>query len=242
MSERTAPRPPQVTLSGWAILVGSVIVLVSVYDTVANLRSIDTRDELQRMLSEPPLSGTGMSFERLLDVMHGASLVAGACAAAMAVLGAFVLRRHKEARIAVSVLAVPLFLCGLLVGGFAASMVAVAAVCCCGPAQLVTGSPVVRRSGPLAHRRRPRSGPSVRSRRRVTNPVARVPCPRPRSTRRPALAPRGPTVRDRGRATAPSRRLPPPTPPADRERCCPLASWSGSSPGSRSSARSPRCW
>jgi len=128
MSERTLPRPPQVTFSGWAILVGSVIVLVSVYDTVANLRSIDTREEVERMLSEPPLSGTGLGLERVLDMMHGASLVAGGCAAAMAVLGFFVLRRHQQARIGVSVLAVPLFLCGLVVGGFAASMVAVAAV------------------------------------------------------------------------------------------------------------------
>ena len=128
MSERTLPRPPQVTFSGWVILVGSLVVLSTVYDTVANLRSIDTREEVEQMLSEPPLSGTGVGLQRMLDMMHGAALVAGACAAAMAVMGAFVLRRHHQARVVVSILAVPLFVCGLLVGGFATSLVAVAAV------------------------------------------------------------------------------------------------------------------
>lgn len=128
MSERTLPRPPQVTFSGWVILVGSMVVLTTIYDTVANLRSIDTREQVQEMLSEPPLSGTNVTLERMLDLMHGASLVAGGCAAAMVILGAFVLRRHEQARIVVTVLAVPLFVSGLLVGGFATSLVAVAAM------------------------------------------------------------------------------------------------------------------
>ncbi|WP_110206899.1 hypothetical protein [Nocardioides daejeonensis] len=128
MSERTVPRPPQVTFSGWAILVGSVVVLISVYDTVARLRSIDTREQIEKSLSEPPLSGTGLDLQRVIDLMHGASLVAGACAAAMAILGVFVLQRHQQARVVISVLAVPLFVSGLLVGGFAASLVAVSVV------------------------------------------------------------------------------------------------------------------
>lgn len=128
MSERTLPRPPQVTFSGWVILVGSIFVLFSVYDTVANLRSIETRESVQRMISEPPLEGMGVGLQEMLDLMHASALVAGGCAAATAILGAYVLRRNTSALVGVSVLALPLLLAGMVAGGFASSMVAVAVV------------------------------------------------------------------------------------------------------------------
>jgi hypothetical protein len=59
--------------------------------------------------------------------MHGAALVVGACAAAAAILGWFVMQRQKSARVALSIVAVPLFVAGLIAGGFLTSMVAVCA-------------------------------------------------------------------------------------------------------------------
>lgn len=121
------PRPIQVTFGGWVILVGSVFALVSVYETVAGLRSIDTREGILKALSEPPLDGMGLGLQEVLDFMHGTALVAGACAAAMAILGGYVLRRNRGARLGVTILAVPMFLSGMVAGGFATSVVAIAA-------------------------------------------------------------------------------------------------------------------
>lgn len=129
MTESTTPaRPPQVTMAGWVTVGASVLMLVSVFTFVGNLRSLDTREGVQDALDREPLSGTGLGLERALDLMHGAALVAGACAAAAAILGWFVMQRNHQARIALSIIAVPLLLTGMVAAGFLASMVAVSVV------------------------------------------------------------------------------------------------------------------
>jgi hypothetical protein len=55
-------------------------------------------------------------------------VIAGALGAAACVLGWFVLQRHKQARLALSVVAVPLFFSGFASGSIAASFVAVSAM------------------------------------------------------------------------------------------------------------------
>lgn len=121
-------RPPQVTMAGWVSIVGSVFIVFGMYDAVAGLRSLDTQQQVERMLSEPPLDGTGISVQEWLTVLHVVSLVAAACAAAAAILGWHVLRRSKPARVALSVVAVPLFLTGLVTGDLLSSLVCVSAV------------------------------------------------------------------------------------------------------------------
>ena len=67
-----------------------------------------------------------------LDALRVTLMVTAACAAATAILGWYVLQRSRGARVASSVLAVPLFLSGLfvsgLVGGGMFSAVVVAAI------------------------------------------------------------------------------------------------------------------
>ncbi|WP_126688229.1 hypothetical protein [Nocardioides ferulae] len=126
MSDSTPTRPRQVTVAAWLIMVGSVVVVLSVFERVSGLRSLETRKAVDRFLAEPPGDGFGMSTESVLDLLHVVSLVAGACAAAMAILGYQLLRRSKAARLMLSVLAVPVFLTGLVAGGFMSSLVAAA--------------------------------------------------------------------------------------------------------------------
>lgn len=129
MTDSKAPaRPPQVTLAGWVTILGSVFVVFSVFEFIANLRSIDTRERVQDTLADPPFDGMGVSLEGALSFLHVAGLVAGASATAAAILGWFVLKRTKSARLALSVVVVPLFFAGLVTGGFLSSMVAVSAV------------------------------------------------------------------------------------------------------------------
>ncbi|QIX25397.1 hypothetical protein ncot_01430 [Nocardioides sp. JQ2195] len=129
MTDSKAPaRPPQVTMAGWVTVVGSLFMLVNVFGVVSRLRSLDTRENVTDALSRDPLKGTGIDLEQALSLMHGTALVAGATAAAAAILGWFVLQRNHHARVALSVIALPLFFSGLVAGGFVSSMIAVSVV------------------------------------------------------------------------------------------------------------------
>ena len=121
------PRPPQVTLVGWLIVVGSVFVAFSAFEAFSAVRSLDTREAIDGYLDGPGKS-LGWSVEQGIQAVRISALVTAACAAAAAVLGFFALRRDRGARIGLAVLALPLFLSGVVAGGFVSSMVAAAAV------------------------------------------------------------------------------------------------------------------
>lgn len=127
MSQPTTKRPPQVTLAGTVAIVASVLVVLTVWEQVATLRSLETREAMERFLTEPLGSSLGLDVEAFIRVRHAVGLVAAGCAAATAILGWFVLRRDTSARLALSVLAVPLFLTGLVARDFWSSFVAAAA-------------------------------------------------------------------------------------------------------------------
>ena len=127
MSEKL-PRPSQVTLAGWLIVGGSLGVLATVYSQLSRLRSLDTRESIEKTLAEPPFDHLGLDVGTVLDTMHVLALVTGAFAAAAVVLGWHVLRRHQASRIVLTVLAVPLLLSGMASGGFFSTLVAVAVV------------------------------------------------------------------------------------------------------------------
>ncbi|MFI2707365.1 hypothetical protein ACH5WX_07455, partial [Nocardioides sp. CER28] len=122
------PRPRQVTIAASMIVAGSAAVVLTVFQQIAGLHSIDTRDTVEKMLGEPPFDTMGVSVDRILDIIRVLSMVAAACATATAILGWQVLHRSKSARIALSVLAVPLFITGIGTGGILSTAVAVAIV------------------------------------------------------------------------------------------------------------------
>ena len=115
-------------MAGWVTIVGSVFMLVNVYTYVSQLRTLDNRESVADALKRDPLKGMGLDLEQALSLLHSTSLVAGACAAATAILGAFVLQRNHHARIGLSVLIVPLFFSGLVASPFLSSMIAVSVV------------------------------------------------------------------------------------------------------------------
>lgn len=115
-------------MAAWIIIGGSLLVVLTAFDRIAGLNSLDTREAVELFLAEPPGNGLGLSVGEVLATVRVLSMVAGACAAAAAILGFHVLRRHQGARIALSVLAVPLFLTGLATGGFLSSLVAASAL------------------------------------------------------------------------------------------------------------------
>lgn len=128
VSEPSPARPRQVTLAAWLIMVGSVIVVAMVFDQVAGLHTLETRESVEKFLSEPPGDGLGIGTDAVLTLLRTVAMVAAGCATAAGILGYHVLRRSRSARMALSVIAVPLFLTGLVTGGFVSSVVAASAV------------------------------------------------------------------------------------------------------------------
>lgn len=127
VSESSPVRPRQVTFAAWLIMVGSAIVVAMVFDQVAGLHTLETRQSVEKFLAEPPGADMGVGVDGVITAIRTFAMVAAGCATAAAILGYQVLRRSRSARLALTVLAVPLFLTGMVTGGFVSSVVAASA-------------------------------------------------------------------------------------------------------------------
>ena len=113
-------------MAGVMVMLGATFVVLSVWDTVSRLRSIESRELIEKFLAGVP--GLGLSVEAGIQVAHALAMVSALCAVAAVALGWEVLQRSQGARVALSVVAVPLFLTGLFAGAFASALVAAATV------------------------------------------------------------------------------------------------------------------
>ena len=121
-----APRPRQLMVAAGVVIAGSVFLVAAVFDSLANLQSVDTREQLRRVVTSSTGRDLGVSLDQVISAMRTALGVTAVCAAIAAVLGVFVLQRHRGARIGLSIVAVPLLVSAPLVGGFLGALVAVA--------------------------------------------------------------------------------------------------------------------
>jgi hypothetical protein len=159
----TPARPPQVTVACGIVMVGSVFVVLAVWDRIAGLHTIDTREALRPWLDDPLMKKSGVTMSDLLATVKVISMIAGACAAAMAVLGFQTLRRSRSARLVMSVLAVPMFLAGLAADGiFSSGVAAAVATLWFGPARAwFQDGPATEKADRPAAPAAPRSTPPV---------------------------------------------------------------------------------
>src|SRR3954447_2534019 len=72
---KTPPRPVQVTVAAWMIMVGSVFVVLIVWDRIAALHSIDTRNALEPILADQRMKDAGIGLNDLLAVIRIVSMV-----------------------------------------------------------------------------------------------------------------------------------------------------------------------
>jgi hypothetical protein len=128
VSDAKQIRPSQVTMAAWMVIVGSAIVVLSVFDQLGSFNSVEAREGVERFLSEPPAKGLGISTDTGLSLLRMMAMLAAGCATAAAVLGWHVLKRHRASRVALTVVAVPLFFTGMAAGGFFSSLVAASAL------------------------------------------------------------------------------------------------------------------
>ena len=128
MSETKAARPSQVTMSGWVAVIGSALLVLTLFDSMSQLRSIEMRENVEDFLASPPGDGLGLTVGGALEVIRGLMLFTGAAAAVAMVLGIYVLQRNKGARIGFSVAAGALMLTAPVSGGFLPVLIAFAAM------------------------------------------------------------------------------------------------------------------
>ncbi len=124
----TAPRPGQATFAAWLIIGGSVVLVLTAYQRISTLHTLEVQEELMRVLSEQPLSGTGLGLNGLKTVIRVLCMVAAAAATASTILGLHALRRSTSARLALTLLAPLVLIGGFATAGFFAPLV-VAGVC-----------------------------------------------------------------------------------------------------------------
>lgn len=109
------------------VMLAAVFVVLSVADTVSRLRSIETRESIEAFLADAPGGDLGLTVESMIQVLHAVAIVAALCSVAAVALGWQALQGSRRARAVLSVLALPIFVTGLVAGGFMSSLVAVAA-------------------------------------------------------------------------------------------------------------------
>src|SRR5215213_783734 len=120
----TPVRPPQVTVASVIVIVGSVFVVLQMWDRIAGLQSVDTRTTLTSYLDGSHLGDAGVDVVQLTTIVRVAAMAAAGCATAMLVLGWHVTRRSHSARLVLSVLAALLLLSGLVSDWFVGSVAA----------------------------------------------------------------------------------------------------------------------
>jgi len=114
-------------MAGWLIMVGSVFALGLVVDRLSGLHTLETQEKINDFLSTPPGSDLGVGADTVVTGIRTLAMVTAGCATAAGILGFQVLRRSRSARLAVTVLAVPIFFAGMVTGGFITSVVAASA-------------------------------------------------------------------------------------------------------------------
>lgn len=126
-AQKVTSRPRQVTTAGVLGVVGSVLLVFSLFDAVQRVRSVEMRSAVDDFLSQPPGDGLGVSTGWVLEVLHAMVLLNGALAAVTAVLAVYVIQRHRAARVGFSIAAGLMLLTAPLSGGVMAMLVAFAA-------------------------------------------------------------------------------------------------------------------
>ncbi|MEP7089001.1 MAG: hypothetical protein ABI776_02745 [Nocardioidaceae bacterium] len=121
-------RPRQATVGGVMATIACLLLIFTLFDAMSRIRSSDTRDKVREVLSSPPGSSLGLGVDGVLDVMRGVVLLSGGLAAAGAILAVYALRRHRGARVGLSVVAVVMLFSTTFVAGLLPVVVAFATV------------------------------------------------------------------------------------------------------------------
>lgn len=127
MSQPTTQRPPQVSLASGIVMFSSVVVLLTVWERLTSLRSLETQQAIAEVLAESPFSSLDLTVSGTTELLRISCMVAAACACATTILGWYVRTPDRSARLGLTLFAVPVLVTGLPAGGLAGSFVAAGA-------------------------------------------------------------------------------------------------------------------
>ncbi|MBC2931752.1 hypothetical protein [Nocardioides sp. zg-1228] len=127
MSQPTKQRPPQVSLASGIVMFSSLMVLLTAWERVTSLRSLETQEAIRDVLADAPFSSLGLTVPATTELLRISCMVAAACACATAILGWYVRRPDRSARLSLTLFAIPVFVTGIPAGGLAGSFVAAGA-------------------------------------------------------------------------------------------------------------------
>jgi hypothetical protein len=127
VSKPTEQRPPQVSLASGIVMFASVLVLITAWEQVASLGSLETQEAIDTFLAEPPFSSLGLDAASTRELLRLSALVAAVGACATAILGWYVRKPDRSARLGLTIFAVPVFVAGIPSGGLAGAFVAAGA-------------------------------------------------------------------------------------------------------------------
>lgn len=113
MSEPIKTRPPQVTLASGLVIASSVVVVLTSFAQVASLGSLATQRAIETAVTTPPFDALGLDAAGMTGLVRVLALVSAVAACATGVLGWYVRRPDRSARLGLTVFAVPVFLAGL---------------------------------------------------------------------------------------------------------------------------------
>ncbi|GAA4819595.1 hypothetical protein ACFQ0K_10915 [Nocardioides caeni] len=115
------PRPGQATLAGALIIGGSIVLVLSAWQRISTLHTLEVQEWMERQISGA--GGMGMSVETFSTMIRVACLVGAGAATASTILGFQVFKRSQSARMALTALSPLLLLGALATDGFLAPMV-----------------------------------------------------------------------------------------------------------------------
>lgn len=114
-------------MAGWVALTGSALLVLTLFDSMGQIRSIEMRDSINEFLATSPGAGLGLDRAEILNILRGTMFFAGAAGAAATVLAIYVLQGNQGARIGFTIAAVAIILTAPVTGSPFAVLVAVAA-------------------------------------------------------------------------------------------------------------------
>jgi hypothetical protein len=120
-------RPRQVTLAGVMATVACALLVIGLFDAMARMGSVETQQSVRQFLATGPGSRLGLGVEGVTGLLRGVVLFSGALAAAGVILAVYCLRRHRGARVGLSVVAVLMLFTTTFVAGLLPFVVALAA-------------------------------------------------------------------------------------------------------------------
>lgn len=114
-------------MAGWVAALASGFTVLTLFESMSQIRSVEVRDSVDEFLSTPPGNGLGLDAGQVVEILRGLMLFSGAAAAAALVLAVYVLQRHRAARIGYTIAAMAVMITAPVSGGFLPVLVGFAA-------------------------------------------------------------------------------------------------------------------